>query len=83
VTVRFGNLSISSIDGNNLETDVKIRPEILTISATEITAGQSLDITGLHIVNNSNSPSNAPKVWIMGSGSTNTVSEITVNTAGS
>lgn len=82
VTVRFGNLAISSIDDKNLETDVKIRPVVLTMSATEITAGQSLNITGLHIVNTSNSPSNDPKVWIMGSGYTNTVSEITVNTDG-
>jgi hypothetical protein len=82
VTIDFGNLSISSIDGEQLETDIKIRPVILSMSTTEIIAGETLDITGLHIINNSSSSVYDPKVWLMKSGYTNTVSEITVNTEG-
>ncbi len=82
VTLNVGDASFSSIDGDMLETNIKVRPVILSMSATEILAGETIEITGLHIINNSTSTVNDPKVWIMASGYTNTVSDITVNTEG-
>ena len=82
VEINFGNESFTAIEGDELITNIKLRPVILSMSSSEVVAGESFEITGLHIVNNSSSTVNDPKVWIMKSGYTNTVSDITVNSEG-
>tara|TARA_R110002167_G_scaffold128570_13_gene310946 strand:- start:1354 stop:2025 length:672 start_codon:yes stop_codon:yes gene_type:complete len=82
VTLEVNGTSFSDINGEDLQATITLRPVILTMSATEIVAGGTLDITGLHLLNTSGDPVNNPKVWLMKIGSTNTVSEITVNDDG-
>lgn len=82
VTLNVDGNSFSSINGNNLELEVRIRPVILSLSSTEFAAGEVIQLTGKYIVNDSTVPQNDPKVWLMATGYTNTVSDIVVNAEG-
>ena len=82
VTLNVDGTSFSSINGEDLQVEVRIRPVILTMSTTEIAPEGTLEITGLYIVNESTNAVYDPKVWLTRSNYTNTVSEITVNADG-
>ncbi len=74
--------SFTSINNVAMEVQVKIRPVILSMSKTTMEDGETISINGLHLTNPTNLPQYNPKVWIMKSGYTNTVSDISVNSNG-
>ncbi len=82
VTLNVGGNSFTSIGGNDLQVEVKIRPVILTMSPTAVAPGGTVNLTGKYILNETNTPQYDPQVWLMATGYTNTVSDITVNAEG-
>lgn len=82
VTVVVDGKTFTAVNGTDLSIEVKIRPVILTMSATEIAPEGALTITGQYIINESNNSVYDPTVWLTRPNYTNTVSEITVNAEG-
>jgi len=82
ITVGVNGNNFSSIDGMPLEVEVKERPVILSMSKTSMEDGETITLSGLNLLNPTSLPQNEPKVWIMKSGYTNTVSDISVNSSG-
>lgn len=82
ITFQAGNATFTSVDLAELQVEIKIRPVILTLSATEVPVGGTIELTGLNIINDTNNSVYDPTVWITASGYTNTVSDITVNDEG-
>lgn len=68
----------TSFGNDPAEVEVKTRPVIFPLPKTEFTASESFEITGLNLLNQTMLDQNDPLVWIMKSGYTNTVSDITV-----
>lgn len=82
ISVDIDGNTFTSINGTDMEVEVKNRPVVLSMSKTMMDDGETITIEGLHLLNQTTVPQNDPKVWIMGTGYTNTVSEITVNSDG-
>ena len=82
INVEIDGNSFNAIDGELMEVEVKNRPVMLSVDKTEVAGGETIIVTGLHFLNPTTLSQNDPKVWIMASGYTNTVSEITVNDEG-
>ncbi len=82
IEANIDGTTFTAIDGVDMEVEIKNRPVILSMSETTMEDGATITIEGLHLLNTSNVVQNDPKVWIMASGYTNTVSEITVNETG-
>jgi len=82
ITADINNKDFTSIDGVDMEIEIKNRPVILDMSTTTMNDGETITISGLHLLNPTSISQNDPMVWIMKSGYTNNVSEITVDPDG-
>lgn len=82
VTLNVDGNTFTELNDEALTVEVKLRPVILTMSTTEIAPEGTLTLTGLYLNNDTGQAPFDPQVWLMKPNYTNTVSEITVNDAG-
>ncbi len=74
--------TFTEIDGAPMEVEVKNRPVVFPLSSTNIKRGEAFQITGLHLLNETEIPEFDPLVWIINGDNTNTSSSYEVSEDG-
>ncbi|MFT4665599.1 MAG: hypothetical protein ACI8YQ_000774 [Polaribacter sp.] len=82
IIAEINGKTFTEIDGLPMEVEVKNRPVVFPLSSTNIKRGEAFEITGLHLLNETNIPEFNPLVWIMKDDFTNTVSSYEVSADG-